>query len=344
MHRRKLKIALVGAGLIGRTHVERIRGAAQLHAIVDPADNAKHLAAEIGVPWFADLDACFASVRPDGVIVASPNALHFAHGSACLNAGLPVLIEKPLAESVASAKSLVQLAAKTGVPILVGHHRRHSPLIDAARSVIAQGRLGRLVTVNALFWLNKPADYFDVAWRTLPGAGPTYINLIHDIDLLQHLCGPIQTVQAREANQVRGYEVEDTSAIILTFANGVLGTVTVSDAVSAPWSWELTSGENPAYPKTDQSCYMIGGTIGALSLPDLRVWSHEGPQSWWSPMACDPVDVQPHDPVVAQFQHFLDLIEGTADPKVSAEDGLRNIEVLDAIKRAAQSGGIVPVG
>jgi len=195
-----------------------------------------------------------------------------------------------------------------------------------------------------MFWLNKPADYFDAVWRTKEGGGPTYINMIHDIDLLQHFCGPIARVQAREANTARGFEVEDTSAVILEFASGALGTVSICDTASAPWSWELTSGENPIYPKTDQTCYTFGGTLGSLSVPDLRVWSHEGEQSWWSPIKASLIDVTPQDPILGQFQHFLDVIAGKATPLVTAMEGLRNIEVLDAIKRAAARGDIQTVG
>ncbi len=335
---------MVGAGLIGKKHIELVSAAARLHAIVDPAAPAQDLAARLGVPWFSQLSDCLASDPPDGVIVASPNTLHLDHGTACLNAGLPVLIEKPLAETAAAGRALAALSANNGTPVLVGHHRRHSAVIDAARRVLGEGALGRIVSVNAIFWLNKPADYFDMTWRTEPGGGPTYINLIHDIDLLQHLCGPITSVQAREASAVRGFQVEDTSAIILCFANGALGTVSVSDTVSAPWSWELTAGENPAYPRTDQSCYMIGGTLGSLSLPDLRVWSHDGAQSWWSPIKSNAVPVEARDPVAAQLQHFLDVIEHRAAPLVTAEDGLRNIEVLDAIKAAARTGEEVHIG
>ena len=184
----------------------------------------------------------------------------------------------------------------------------------------------------------RQADYFQADWRTRAGGGPVYINLIHDIDLLQYLCGPIASVQAVEANGIRGFEVEDTSAILLKFASGAVGTVTVSDTISAPWSWELTSGENPVYPKTDQSCYTIGGTQASLSIPDLKVWTHRGTQSWWSPIDNTALEVNALDPVAEQFQHFLDVVSGTADPLVTAEDGLRNIEVLEAVKSAARSG------
>lgn len=338
------KIALVGAGLIGRKHITIVQQHAQLVAVVDPDPAARTLAQDADAQWFDGLDACLSSPSVDGVIVASPNQLHLEHGVACLDASVPVLIEKPLADTTEAAKALVDVQSATGVPLLVGHHRRHSPIVEAAQSVVANGQLGQLVAVNAMFWLNKPDAYFDVDWRRRKGGGPTFINLIHDIDLLQYFCGPIVRVQARESRAVRRHEVEDTSAVILEFASGVLGTVAISDAVSSPWSWELTAGENPAYPKTDQSCYLLAGTKGSLSVPDLRVWRHVGAQSWWSDMSVDTMSVVAADPVEAQFLHFLDVIAGRADPRVTAADGLRNIRVLDAIKAAADHGGTQEVG
>lgn len=343
MAKSKSRIIVVGAGLIGRKHVDVVCAHAQLVAIVDPHPAAQELAETHGVPGFETLGDCLDQVEADGAIIATPNHLHWPNGKACLNAGLPVLIEKPLAEAAPEAAKLVALEKTSGVPILVGHHRRHSPIAKAAKSAIDMGGLGRLVTVNALFWLHKPIDYFDVEWRTKAGGGPTYINLIHDIDMLQHLCGPIVRVQAREANSVRGFEVEDTSAVILEFASGALGTVSICDTTSAPWSWELTAGENPAYPKTDQSCYTFGGTEGSLSVPDMRIWRHDGAPSWWSPISVETLDLPTNDPIQEQFRHFLNIIENGTAPLVSAVDGLRNIEVLDAIKRAAVSGQVEPV-
>ena len=340
----KSEIAVVGAGLIGRKHIEVVAAEAILAAIVDPDPVAKSLADEKAVPWFADLETCLREAKPDGAIIATPNHMHLQHGAICLNAGVPALIEKPLASSAAEGSQLLDLERSSGTPILVGHHRRHSPIAKAAKDAIESGRIGCVVTVNAQFWLNKPDDYFDATWRTREGGGPTYINLIHDIDLLQHFCGAIVRVQAREANKVRGFEVEDTSAVILEFASGALGTVSICDATSAPWSWELTAGENPAYPQTDQSCYTLGGTEGALSVPDMKVWRHEGEQSWWSPIHATTLDAPPEDPILNQFRHFIDIIGNRAAPLVSAADGLSNIRVLDAIKRAAKSGAIEDVG
>jgi predicted dehydrogenase len=338
MPKSPLKIAIVGAGLIGRKHAQVVADHAHLHALIDPNPEAKEIAAQFGALWFDTLDAYLTQHQPDGVIVATPNQLHSAHATACLNKRVPTLVEKPLADTQTAGRDIIAASKQNDTPVLVGHHRRHSPVIKAAKQAIEDCALGQIVTVQAQFWLFKPDDYFDVDWRRKAGAGPTFINLIHDVDLLRHFCGDISRVHAVESNAVRGFEVEDTSAVILQFASGVLGTLSISDTVVAPWSWELTAGENPAYPKTDQSAYMLGGTKGGLSVPDLGLWQHTTKRSWWEPIERTSLPVTAADPVAEQFLHFLDVIEGTATPLVSAQDGLKNILVLEAIKTAAATG------
>lgn len=335
----KRKIVVVGAGLIGQKHIKVVKDHAQLDAIIDPNPNTREIAKTSGTNWFSSVAEYQKKNRPDGAIIATPNQLHLEHGTAFIQAGTPVLIEKPLAENSENAKALVECSTSSDMPILVGHHRRHSPLVKAAKSAITAGQLGDLVTVNAQFWLYKPDDYFDATWRRLKGGGPTLINLIHDIDLLRHFCSDIVSVQAMESSVTRKFEVEDSSAVILEFENGALGTVSISDTVVAPWSWELTAGENPVYPKTDMSCYTLGGTKGSLSIPDLSLWTHPGKQSWWEPIEANPLTFTPADPVEEQFLHFLDVIENGAAPLVSGVEGMKNLLVLDAIKAAARHGG-----
>ena len=183
------------------------------------------------------------------MIVASPNVLHVAMALDCVERGIPALVEKPVADTVVSARRLCNAVQRSGVPVLVGHHRRHNPIIKTVREQIAGGLIGQLTAVVGLWLLKKPDDYFDVAWRRERGGGPILINLIHDIDNLRFICGEIAEVQALTSNKVRGFAVEDTAALLLRFANGAIGTVTVSDATPAPWSWELASGENAAYPE-----------------------------------------------------------------------------------------------
>jgi len=334
----KPSIAVFGAGLIGKRHIQQAVAQAHLSAIVDPSDAASALAVDLNVPHFKTPEACFDTQRPDGVVIATPNHLHATQSVMCLNAGIPVLIEKPLADTLDNAGLVVATSTQTGIPVLVGHHRRHNPIITRARAEIDAGTLGDIVAVNGQFWLYKPDDYFDAAWRKGPGAGPTMINLIHDIDLLRYLCGEITDVQAMRSNATRGGTVEDTAAVLLGFASGALGAFSVSDTAVAPWSWEMTSAENPIYPHTQQSCYTIGGTKGGLSLPDLNLWTHDGPRSWWNPIGAKPLDVDHADAFALQFAHFIDVIGG-AVPLVSAKEGRDSLAaVLQVVESELRTG------
>jgi len=340
---RPVRLAVMGAGLIGKRHVEHVltRPEAELAAIVDPSPAAEALAAAKGVRWFPSFAATIEEARPEGVIVATPNRMHVDNGLACVAAGVPALIEKPLADDVAQAKRLVEAAEAAGVPLLTGHHRRHNPLMRQAKEAIDSGRLGTVVAVHGMCWFYKPDDYFDVQWRREKGAGPVFLNLVHDIDNLRYLCGDVVSVQAQETNALRGNEVEDAAVILLRFASGALGTVNASDAVVAPWSWELTSGENPAYPHTAESCYQIGGTRGSLTVPYLDLWHNPTRPSWWEPIERERLPVEAEDPLGLQVRQFCRVIRGREQPLVSGRDGLETLEVIAAVKEAAATGRTV---
>jgi predicted dehydrogenase len=341
-----MRIAVAGAGLIGRKHVELIEASSQcvLAGIADPSSEAKALAGLHQVPWHADLRALLQQEKPDGVIIATPNALHLTMALECVAQATPALIEKPVTDTVASAQVLCDAVRRAGVPMLVGHHRRHNPKIKVARDMVRGGELGRLTAVVAMWLLKKPDLYFDVAWRSAPGGGPVLINLVHDIDNLRFICGEIVAVQALTSNGVRGFVVEDTAALLLRFANGALGTVTVSDATPAPWNWELTSGENAAYPRQDQPCYLFAGTKGSLSVPTMQSWSYPGESGWYALMARTDVAAAALDPLAEQLKHFLAVIAGRETPLISVEDAMGTLAVVEAVREAARTGSLVSPG
>ncbi|RWE68028.1 MAG: Gfo/Idh/MocA family oxidoreductase [Mesorhizobium sp.] len=336
----RVKLAVLGAGLIGKRHIQHVLAepSAQLSAVVDPSLVGETIAKEASVKWFTSFADMVAADRPDGIIVATPNQAHVQNGLEAVEAGVPALIEKPIADDIISGEKLIAAAEAKGVPLLAGHHRRHNPVMQKAKEVIESGKLGRVLVVNAMFWLFKPDDYFDISWRRERGAGPVFLNLIHDVDNLRYLFGDVAAVQARESNAVRGNAVEETAVILIEFKNGVLGTATVSDSVVAPWSWEMTTGENPAYPRTEQSCYMIGGTHGSLAVPSLEVWRNPGKRSWWEPLDQKRNEVDDEDPLVLQIRQFCNVIRGDEPPLVSGREGLETLRVIDAVKRSAATG------
>jgi predicted dehydrogenase len=343
---RKVRLAVLGAGLIGKRHIQYVLAEprAELLAVVDPMPLGQQIAQESGVKWFPSFAAMIETDRPDGIIVATPNQVHIANGLEAVAAGVPALIEKPIADDIAAGEKLIGAAEAAGVPLLVGHHRRHNPMIQKAKEIIDGGELGRILVAQAMFWLFKPDEYFDIDWRRQAGAGPVFLNLIHDVDNLRYLFGDIVAVQARESNAVRGHVVEETSVILMEFSSGLLATTSVSDSVVAPWSWEMTAGENPAYPKTEEACYLIGGTHGSLTIPALDVWKSGIKRSWWEPFEKRRVAVRDEDPLALQIRQFCKVIRGEEVPLVSGREGLNTLKVIMAIKQSAASGERIVLG
>ena len=343
----KTRIAVAGAGYIGQAHMDVARASpsCMLSAVVDPSPAAVALAAQAGVPLYASLEELIAKDRPDGVVLATPNQLHVAHALTCIQAGLPILLEKPIAPTVAEGESLVKVVDETGAKVLIGHHRAHSPIMAKAREVVASGQLGRLVTVVGSATFYKPEKYYaDAPWRSQPGAGPILLNMIHEVHNLRMLCGDIVAVQAFASDATRGFAVEDTVAINLRFANGALGTFMLSDTAASPRSWEQTSQENKAYPSyDDEDCYVISGTNGSLSVPTMRLKTYPRPEdrSWWKPFEVGTVGMVRDDPLKHQIEHFGAVVRGEAEPLVSARDGLLNLRVTEAIADAARTGRVV---
>ncbi len=345
---RNFRIAIVGIGLVGRRHADAVRALrdVDLVAVVDPSEDGRAYGVEHGLPCYDTLDELFAHQSPDGIVLATPTTLHVEQGLACIRRGCPILVEKPIAVESRAALALVQEADKAGVPLLVGHHRRHNPLIKSVKDAVETGKIGDVRAVHANCWFYKPDAYFDAApWRKKPGAGPISVNLVHDVDLLRHLAGEVVTVQAQSAASQRGYDNEDVAGALLTFRGGAIGTISVSDSIVAPWSWEMTSQEYPLYPPTAESSYMIGGSHGSLSVPDLRLWSYQDNQrDWWTPISSTALKKEASDPLVNQLRHFVEVARSQAKPIVSGWEGLRTLQVIEAIQNSCRSGETVRIG
>ena len=327
-----VRLAVIGAGLIGKKHAALIKDLPEacLVAISDVDTAVRRYSEELGVAFFEDYSDMLCAVSPDGVIVATPTESHATVGMACARQGVHMLVEKPIAHNLHDARLLVDCAGDYHVHLLIGHHRRHNPLVQAAREAVAGGQIGRLVAVNVLWMLKKPDDYYQVAWRCQSGGGPFLINLIHDIDNLRYICGEIQRVYAETSSAVRRLAVEDSGSLCLRFTNGAVGTLLVSDCTPSKWSFEQSTGENPFYFRTNATCYHFFGTKGSLAFPDMNLVYYENDTraGWQYPLASRNFEVQSKDPLVEQIKHFCKVIKGREAPKITGEDGLRTLAVL----------------
>jgi len=338
---KRLKIGVLGAGLIGKRHIDTILACpedAELVGIADPVlgpDKYPYVKA----PFFRTPEELYAREKPDSVIIATPNTLHAPQGIECARRGLHFIIEKPVTESLESAAALLREVRKAGVKTLTGHHRRYVQAVRTAKQMIEDGAIGRLVGLSVIWSTRKPEPYFDVAWRKEPGGGPILINLIHEIDLMRHLGGEMAAITGVASSAVRGFAVEDSAAAVVTFAHGAIGTILCSDTALSPWTIEQGTGENPAFAYTGENSYRLVGTEGSLELPNLKLWTSRDPKAigWDKPLTATPLKVMERDPYIEQLQHFRRVIQEGEAPLVSAEDGARTLAATLAVAEAGRT-------
>lgn len=341
-----MRIAVIGSGLIGRKHIALIADhpAFELAATVNPHNAPTDIMAEFGIPNFDSHHDLLRAGVAQAAIISSPNETHAEIAIDLLEASIPILIEKPIAASIDECRAILKVENRTGVPILVGHHRRYNPIIDDMRRLVEDGTLGALVGFSGVWAVRKPDDYYQTDWRVGPSGGPIMINLIHEIEYLQAMIGRICSVCAFSRPHHLARDVEATVSVLFQFENGVLGTMLLSDCAASPWTWEQATGENsPTFPQSRENPYQFLFKRGAVEFPQLKVWSQEEP-NWSKPFRQEDrgMTAQSWQRVFAdQLDHFHGVASGTTTPKVTALDGATALNaalaVRDAIARPGQA-------
>jgi predicted dehydrogenase len=330
------RLAVIGGGVIGSKHAELISNyqGTELVGISDIDKRVNAIAQQYKVAFYNELEELLLAQRPDGVIIAVPNSQHQAVARLCAKYKVHMLIEKPIADSIESAEQITEIVESERVHVLIGHHRRHSSLVKKTKDLINDNDFGKLIGVSMLWALYKPEGYFGVDWkRKKPGGGPLLINLIHELDLLRHLCGEIVEVYAKASSTTRQFEVEDSIVISLEFANGALGNIFASDSSPSPWSYESTTHENKYYYPVDENCYYFLGSKQSLTFPKMELWNYESKESsgWQYPIHKSTKVPEDVDPLVEQLKHFCDVIKGDALPYVSCRDAKKSLTVVLSI-------------
>ncbi|WP_211595348.1 Gfo/Idh/MocA family protein [Paracoccus litorisediminis] len=342
-----VRIAFIGAGIMGRHHIavaRRVPGI-EIVGIAELNPQTRDRYAAEGIPTFADHHEMLAEVAAEGAVISTPNAYHASAAIDCLAAGVVPLIEKPVADTVAAGLGLREAQRASGLPALVGHHRRHNPIIKAAVEHVRAGGLGQVLAVNGLWLRRKPDEYFQEAWKTDPtaGGGTLLINAIHDIDSLRAICGEIVAVSAMTSNASRGAPVEDTAAILMRFASGAVGTFLISDNVVAPWCWEMTSQEDPRFAWQPENSYVIAGTEASLAVPTLETWSNSPNGGRDATFIRRKLYHVAAESMELQMQHFLRVIRREEEPLADVESALATLAVVEAIKLSAAQGREVAI-
>lgn len=318
----------------------------------DTGKTAEEVAEGFGATLYADYNELLAKEKIDGVVNALPNKLHLPATKACAEAGIKtVLVEKPVATTVADAKEIVRIGEEYGMTILVGHHRRSASLFLALKEFLATGKLGTIVGVRSCYALSKNPRYWDDVWHTFPDGGPLLVNGIHDIDDLNNVLDMHPTkVYAAKRSTIRGNQAEDSCSALIEFEEGATATYFVTDGCPSPWNYDdLAHADERFWQYDGHDSINIFGSEGSIGFPSMTFYTYPGKSEsewgWKNPMTIEKFsDVEPNDALMSEAQHFVNLCNGTeTKPRCTGEQGLRSVQIINAIIESADSGEVVHI-
>jgi len=332
-----LRIGIIGCGRIAQRHAEHIANKAKLVAVCDVIpEKAAQLSAKYGSRQYIDVDEMLQKEKQnmDVVAICSPNGLHAEHSILALNAGYHVLCEKPMAINVKDAGAMIQAAERANRRLFAIKQNRFNPPVQAVRSLIDQGKLGTIYSVQLNCYWNRNPDYYANSWKgTLDLDGGTlFTQFSHFIDLLYWMIGDIQDVKGYVGNYAHKgiIEFEDTGVVILKFVNGAIGTV----------NYTVNS-----YRKNMEGSLTIfaeKGTvkIGGQYLNELEYQEIEGykidnlsegnkPNNYGNYVG----SMSNHDKV---YDNLIEVLEKDAPISANSFEGLKTVEIIEKIYKSAE--------
>ena len=199
----QLRIGMIGCGEIAvKTAAAIAESAYARHVMVmdTRAELAQDLGERYGVPWTDRVEVLLANPAVDAVYIAVPHYLHAPLAIQAAEAGKQILVEKPIALSLADAEAMIAAARANGVWLSVNFHAQVDPLCQAARNLVAQGAIGAVIGTRIVFRGDKPASYWTSGysgrvatdWRVqkaTAGGGVLIMNIIHDLNTMRFITG-----------------------------------------------------------------------------------------------------------------------------------------------------------
>jgi phthalate 4,5-cis-dihydrodiol dehydrogenase len=324
----RVRCAVIGPGYAGTTYAEAVRYApdAELVAIAG-GHQAADLAAQHGVPS-VDVDAVLNSPDVDAVLIASPNPFHAPQTVRAAQAGKHVLVEKPMALTVAECRQMVDACQRAGVVLMVGHHHRFRRNGIATKMLLDRGIIGR---VDMAAMVQTEPD--QTTWLTKPENGGYLLGGgVHGLDLLRWWLGDVQRVAAL-TGRYRGEQVENGSLLLLAFANGA----------HASFQESVIPGSVPP-PGSGVVRFdvVLTGERGVLHV-DMYGEVRSSTRDGWQVHTNLPVWNGHYaflrmEAYAGQFREFVAAIREGRPPRVPATDGLAAVAIVEAAHRAARSG------
>lgn len=348
----KLRTAVIGCGKVGHTHARALASLPESHFVAAcgrSLEKAGPFAAQYGVKAYGNVEEMVAKEKLDAVCICTPHPEHAAPTIAAARAGVSVIVEKPLASSLADCDAMLAAAQKGGATLGTLCQRRFYPPCVRIRQAIDAGKIERpaLGTATMFGWRDE-AYYKSDPWRGSwkgEGGGVMVNQAPHQLDLLLWYMGEVEEVFGYWANLNHPYiEVEDTAVAVVRFKNGALGNILLSNsqnpAINARVSVHGANGRSLGV-QTDGGAMFIAGVTKTIEAPFNDIWTVPGEESLLPQWKAEDAElfksVEPMDYFhKLQIQDFLRAVREKRPPAVTGLDGRRTVELFTAIYRATR--------
>jgi predicted dehydrogenase len=354
----RLRTALVGCGKVGHVHARALRDLpeSEFTGVCDAqSERARAFAEQYGTRAFPDVAALLREARPQALLIATPHPLHAAPAIAAAQAGVHVLVEKPLAASLADCDAMLAAARRGGTKLGVISQRRLYEPVRRMRAAIDAGKIARpALGVFTMFSWRDEAYYRSDPWRgrwDTEGGGVLVNQSPHQLDLLQWFMGEIEEVSGYWANVNHpSIEVDDTAVATLRFKGGGLGAI-VTSVAQRPGIYTRVQvhGSNGASVgvQTDTGATFVAGVSGIAEPPFNDVWTIPGEEHLLPQFQAEDrahfrqVDGTTHYHTL-QIQDFLRAVSEDRPPLVTGEEGRIVVALFTAIYRSQRERRSIP--
>jgi predicted dehydrogenase len=352
----RLKTALVGTGKVAHLHAAALRALPESDFVAvcgRPSAKLGAFAAKYGVAAFTDVREMISKAGVQALCVCTPHPGHAAPTVEAARAGVHVLVEKPMASTLADCDAMIAAAKSGGAVVGVVSQRRFYPACARIRAALDTGRLGAPVLGTAtIFGWRDEAYYRSDPWRgswSGEGGGVLVNQAPHQLDLLLWYMGEVAEVFGYWANLNHPYiEVDDTAVAVVRFRSGALGNIVVSNSqcpgINARVSVHGSNGASVGV-QTDGGAMFIAGSTKIAAAAFNDIWTVRGekhmPEAWKKEDAA----LFAGDPMghfhLEQVADFLRAVIAGRPPLVTAADGRRTVELFTAIYRATRDSAPV---
>ncbi len=333
-----LNFAIVGCGRISKRHLELL-GLNQIHgarlvAVCDvQLDRAKSAGEKYKVPAYEDMNEMMTREKVDVVTVLTPSGMHAEHVVQLAKHKKHIIVEKPMALTLADADRMIKACKDNGVQLFVVKQNRFNVPVVKLREELEAGRFGKMVmgTIRVR-WCRDQSYYDQDSWRgTWALDGGVFTNQAsHHVDLLQWMMGDVESVFAKGGTYLINTETEDTGIAMIKFKSGAIGVI------------EATTAVRPKDLEGSISILGAGGTveIGGFAVNQIRHWNFSHPtqedQNVIQNYSVNPPNVYGYGHK-AYLDHVVECLNGNSKQPISGEEGRKSLELIHAIYESIES-------